>query len=402
MFDSLKELPDRAKNFLAATVVGVLLLGLGITSLAVALFWRPPQTQSVLHEFFVALWPFFLTVALAILVYEKWLRQSFISELKRLSGPQIIKALRPREALHALLEDVYGNNNHGANRDVVVSVLGGRGEAADRRDLTVSDSTRVDITLADHADASKYDLTFSVSYHLARRESPDTPFVFFITTDAHLRDLILLGCDQPLFDFWYVPDASPDLDLATLTKLVSVQVDYDDPGGEPHTSPPFSPIAMTPIPQDDWWRYLRFFREDIGNERVLNPCDYKSTLAVMTFSFRQVLDEERFHCDFVRGFKLASTTTQQKSTGYCYWVAQYPCLVEVIKFDTSGFTLPGVQRSRPEFHMVPFLIRADTKENTSPPLTLAPHTWLLPGHGVSLLWKLASSDALTATEADAK
>ncbi len=400
MFDLFKKPPDRIKSFLVATAVGFVLLGLGFACLTVALLWRPHDTPSVLHEFFVALWPFFLTVALAILVYERWLRQSFVSELKRLSGPQIIKAMRPRETLNALLEDVYGTD-HGANRDVVVSVLGGYGEAADGRDLTVSKSTTVDITLADNSDPGRYDLTFAVRYQLARPESPRTPFVFFITTDAHLRDLILLGCDRPLFDFWYVPDAPPDIDLSALTKSVSVKVDYEDPKGVQHTSDVFSQIDMSVVPPRDWPRYLRFFHEDIGPERVLDPSDYLSTLAVVTFSFEEILKSARFHCENVRGFTLTSTTSQNKGTGYCYWIAQYPCFVDTIRFHTSDFSPPGASG----FHTIPFLMRAETDvdESTSSPLTLTPRTWLLPGHGVSLIWgssPLSAVPALDAAESD--
>lgn len=208
-----REAPDgtaqRRKQRVLRAIAAVL-FAFGLVCLIVALKWVPKtHDEHVWHELFVELWPFFLTIVLAVLVYEFWLRESFVAELIAVSGPRVIRALRPRETLQILLDLVYGKK--GQNRDVVAGVLGGFGEAHDHRDLSISQSTAVTLTLADcQGEATRYDLTIAAKYRFDDRPPADDLYVFFITTDPTIRNLLTVASSRFPVDFWYFPDV-PDV-----------------------------------------------------------------------------------------------------------------------------------------------------------------------------------------------
>jgi len=385
----MKTTPGDDRRRFVLLAVGVVLVVLAAICLGVAVAWHPEEDdnwQVAGHELFVALWPVFLTVAAGIIVYERWLRDSFVAELKHITGPALMRTLRPRDTLSLLVGHIYGK--HSQNRDVVAGVLGGYGDKIDLSDLTISDLTEVDMILADTDKEDLYDLTLSVRYRFEQRQLPDTTFVFFVTSHPRLRDLIVVGCERPLFDFWYIPDGGALKDLSTFTDSVKLEVTYTDPEGAPHETGTLPDVKLTKVPIAQWRDYLRSFREDIGNINRLEVHDFESQLAIFTFSVADVLKKADFRWKYVRGFTITSTTKQKKSDEYCYWVAPYPCLVNAIRFHTSQFTAVNTG-GRLEFRSVPFLLRAlsDVDTWTDNPVPLKPETWLLPGHGVSLLWR---------------
>lgn len=378
----------RSRRVVLVWVV-VALSVVGAACLTVALVWEPSPTgrEHDIHEFFVAVWPVCITLVFAVVLYEFWLRRWFVMELVSVSGPMVIQALRPRETLRVLLDFVYGAK--GQNRDVVTGVLGGFGEAADHRDLSISQSTAVQLTLADTAISASYELTIKASHSFGDRTPPDDLYVFFVTTDPKIRDLLAVACDRPLFDYWYFPgttDLEPE--LAKLKDTLKVTVDYKDAEGVLYPSHPFTP-ALHEVEPNEWHTYLRIFREDLGTQRQLIPEEHKDTLAILTFNFGEALDKEDFVWERICGVEVESTTTQAKDDGYCYWAATYPCLVTEIAFDVSRLT--GIYREDLVFRKAPFLLRAHlTRDEWSRhPQPLRPGTWLLAGHGVALIWRSA-------------
>ncbi len=80
--------------------------------------------------------------------------------------------------------------------------------------------------------------------------------------------------------------------------------------------------------------------------------------------------------------------------GFCYWQPPYPCYVESIHFEAADFS---VDESRSWlFRVVPFALqsRIVTGDWTRAEALkdLCVRSWLLPGHGVALLWKPSSDD----------
>lgn len=117
-------------------------------------------------------------------------------------GQGMMDVLPLAQILGPLLDRVYGPSEH--NRVVLTSVLGGAGLAADGSDLTISEYTDVTYRLA-RVDDVYFQLRMEVDYAF-RRRVPASTFVFFATSDSLLRDSIVVGSTQSLFELWFVSD----------------------------------------------------------------------------------------------------------------------------------------------------------------------------------------------------
>ena len=90
----------------------------------------------------------------------------------------------------------------------------------------------------------------------------------------------------------------------------------------------------------------------------------------------------------VENLSLQSTTLQRVDDGSCFWQAPYPCYVERISFDAVALTLNGSASWL--FRVVPFTFRSTATGGWTQADQLSDlvvRSWLLPGHGVALLWK---------------
>jgi hypothetical protein len=101
----------------------------------------------------------------------------------------------------------------------------------------------------------------------------------------------------------------------------------------------------------------------------------------------------------VKGLSLQATSLQRVDDGFCFWQAPYPCYVEHISFDAGGLA----PNSTPSwlFRVVPFTFRSTATSGWAPAEQLndlVVRSWLLPGHGVALLWK-PSNDYTSGTNA---
>jgi hypothetical protein len=380
--------------------VSASLLVLGAASLTISILWHPPENAlvaPVIREFFTQLWPFTVTTAFALLIYERRLRKSFIAEMRRISGPSIVKALLPRQVLYTLLSHIYGEQPE--NRDVTAGVLGGAGEKPNGADLTISSSTTVYYRLQ-NAGAGQYRLTSTVRYAFTHPVS-DARFALFALGSADLRDSIILGCDLPLFDYWYFPsDEQFERSSETVRKSAKMKVLYLDADGIRRQSSEFV-APMQKVDPKYWPDYLSFFRTDLGALRRRDPSNFLNKLSIYSCELREVLNNEDYRLAEILGIEFSSSSLQSKDDGYCYWSAGYPCLVRRIHFDASDFT-PDQPDSEWRFRLAPFMLHgySHTDEwveaSHIEPLTVS--SWMLPGHGVALLWKPLQSVALDPNE----
>lgn len=186
--------------------VGLGLFTVGLCSLITAVLWKPGEhapVQHVFRELFIQVWPFTLTAAASLLLYERMLRQSFVREMERVSGPPIVRTLLPRQVMDTFLAHIYGEQQQ--NRHVVAGVLGGAGEKPQAADLTISTSTTVEYVLKDKSEVpGEYELTATVSY-TSKHPVTDARLALFAVSGPELRDTITLACDLPIFDYWYFP-----------------------------------------------------------------------------------------------------------------------------------------------------------------------------------------------------
>jgi hypothetical protein len=93
----------------------------------------------------------------------------------------------------------------------------------------------------------------------------------------------------------------------------------------------------------------------------------------------------------IRELTVWSRTLQRTNDGFCYWQSPYPSFVDTIIFDATGLAVE--QSPRHEFRVMPFTFRSATAAarwlEAGELEDLDVRSWLLPGHGVALLWREA-------------
>ncbi|HET9256822.1 MAG TPA: hypothetical protein VFO16_16710 [Pseudonocardiaceae bacterium] len=281
------------------------------------------------------------------------------------------------------LRGIYGDSD--ANRDVIAGVLGGEGAEPHGTDLTISTHTTADFELR-AVDHQIYELISTVTYSF-KENVVDHRFVIFAMCDPKLRDSITLASRLPLFESWFVPDRLLfDQSVDTMLLSVNIGIRYTDLDGGHHDVAP-TKVELTEVGYRDWPEYLTFFRGPVGMMPRQNPSQYIGTLRIFECDLGELTDLDHA-VSSVKGLSLQATTLQRVDEGFCFWQAPYPCYVERISFDAGGLAVNG----NPSwlFRMVPFTFRSTATSGWTPAEQLddlVVQSWLLPGHGVALLWK---------------
>jgi hypothetical protein len=362
----------------AAAVIGVVVLVL-----------LPPGRLAVVGWLFVLFGSLaFVTAAITGIVRQELLRHvEFVNEVVERG---VIEVLPPGRIAERLLERIYGESPF--NREVTTALLGGDGRALDGGDLTISEHTEIDFRL-DSVDDRSYMLVMEQRYSF-RNRVPTSTVVIFATSAPRLRDSIISGCRLPLFELWFVRD---DVDarlfedsVEAMRESVRVGVQFADAQGRVHDVEARDPgVHLREVKLRDWGRYLDFFRTD-GSETgsVLDRVEYMDSLRIFEVDLPALAGQGAV-IETILGLTIRSTTLQLVSDGYCYWQSPYPCFVESMRFDTTKLQLgnsPDVY-----FHAKPFAISSAGSPSTWTSDTSATElplrSWMLPGHGVALMWR---------------
>jgi hypothetical protein len=380
--------PGGFSRTLLKVASGFVLSGFG--ALAATLWWQPSNQaswQNALHQFLAEAWPVLVLVGAGLAGYEVFVYRRLLAEFAGIAGPRIIEALLPQQVLETVLRSIYGEND--ANRDVVVGVLGGEGLRPQGGDLTISTHTAVSYELR-AVDHERYHLTSKTTYTFKENVAVGR-LVIFATCNALLRDSISAGCRLPLFELWFVPDSALfATSVDDMLPSVWIGIDYLDQNGERHVGAS-SRIPPQSVKFDRWADYLTFFREGSGTNRRLKPRDHLSDLRIFDCDLSDIAGDEN-SVSSVERLTLRSTTLQRIDDGYCYWQPPYPCYVDRFSIDVSEFDLDSANSW--EFRVVSFTFRSNTASARwlkADDLTdLEVRSWLLPGHGVALLWRAVS------------
>ncbi len=371
-----------ARRHKQALAVAVLLLVVAAVDLTAVLLWQP-TTRSVLHDVLVVLWPLPALAGFLLGSYELFLHQRLVSEMGRISGPGIVEHLLPSEVLRTFLSRIYGTGQQ--NDDVVSGVLGGSGMRPKGDDLTISTRTTVRLELQG-VDTKTYHLTTTQS-HMFRHSVPVDRFVIFATSNATLRDTISAACRFPLFELYFMPDASLFLDsVDDICDSTKITIDYLDHDGQRRSAEP-SQIPPIEVKFDQWANYLTFFREAMPPLPKLSPLDHMSDLRILECDLSGIADDHIVRA--ILGLTVSSRTLQRTNDGFAYWQSPYPSYVDTISFDATELAVdhsPGH-----EFRIMPFTFRSGTEAaqwlRADQLGDLDVRSWMLPGHGVALLWR---------------
>lgn len=339
----------------------------------------------------------FLAVAVAALLlfvaYRRVLRRHLLEELVRLSGPSVVPAPAPQQVMTTLLSTIYGDSD--ADRAFVAGSLGGEGVDPHGGDLTISNHTTVQLGLrAVDREASELILTVT---HSVKPDLTDYRFAIFATCDPLLRDSITLASRLPLFESWFVPDRSLfEESIDDIRGSARLGIRYTDRYGESHDVP-LTKTELTEVGYRDWPSFLRFFQESLGTMPRQNPMDYMSTLRIFECDLGELA-----HADHAVGsvdsVSLRFRAPARVDDGFCCWQAPYPCYVESVSFDAVDLAA-DIEDSL-LFRVVPFTFRSELLTSGWIPAEhlggLAVRSWLLPGHGIALLWKPSRPDSRAA------
>ncbi len=341
----------------------------------------------------------FLAVAVAGLLlyvaYRRVLRRHLVDELVRLSGPSVVQALPPQQVMTTLLSTIYGDGQ--ANHDVVAGVLGGEGSEPHGTDLTISTHTTLDYELR-AVDHETFELVSTVTYSFQKNVS-DHRFVIFATCSPLLRDSIALACRLPLFESWFVSgQALFEQSVDAMLTSVQIGIRYTDLDGRHYDVAP-GKAELTEVRYSEWPEFLKFFREPLGTMPRQDPAHYMDTLRIFECDLGELTDVDHA-VSSVENLSLQSTTLGRVDDGFCFWQAPYPCYAERISFDVGG--LATDRHVSWLFHVIPFTFRSTIATGRWTPAEelndLAVRSWLLPGHGVALLWKPSAHDHTTPNE----
>jgi hypothetical protein len=346
--------------------------------------WRGVAAVGVaLLAFTAAFLGVVFAVILLVVAYRAVWRRRLTEELLRLSGPSVVRALVPQQVMTTLLSRIYGDRE--ANHDVVAGVLGGEGADPHGGDLTISTYTTLDYELRG-VDHETYELISTVTYSF-KENVPDHRFVIFATCNPLLRDSITLACRQPLFESWFVRDRMLfEQSVDAMLWSVNIGIRYTDLEGGRHDVP-ISKVQLTEVSYRDWPEFLTFFRGPVGTMPRQNPSQYIGTLRIFECDLDELTDADHT-VNSVENLSLRSTTLQRLDDGFCFWQAPYPCHVDRISFDPTALAINGRSWL---FNILPFTLRSSITTVAWTPAEqlkdLAVRSWLLPGHGVALLWK---------------
>lgn len=300
----------------------------------------------------------------------------------------LIEVLPPARVLGLLLDRVYGPSEFNAH--LVTALLGGEGLATDGTDVTISEHTEIDYRLS-RIDEHRYHLISEARYSFRNRVPTDT-VVIFATSDHALRDSIISACRLPLFELWFVrEDDETPLFAESVDRIkasVGVGVQFVDDEGKLHDIAPDHPREhLRDVGIDSWGQYLTFFRSGLAGE-LARRSRYLDKLRIFEVDLKALASGD-VSVATIQRLTIRATVTQRIADGFCYWEAPYPCFVERMRLDTTSFDLDD--ETELSFHVKPFTVQSlpwsPTWTTHDPVPELPVRSWLLPGHGIALMWR---------------
>jgi hypothetical protein len=352
-------------------------LGLAIAVLlAVVAVLGPDQQSPWLRALYAAaLWsgPVLVILLVGLLANRRlsvWARRYLIE----IAGLPLIRSMAPRTVLDGLLPRVYGErvNYH----EVLTGVLGGAGRDPRGRDTVVSRSTTAEFRLWAVGDSTcrsesswTHDLSGVRASHL---------FVLFATCDEEISRLVRSERVFPLFESWLVQnDDELDELVEVLRETLKVGIGYRDAAGELHRVEPQARFGEEVA--------LRRYDQYV---RLPDSVDRKD-LRIIRFDLHDLADADHV-VDSVDSLSVTGTGTFATDLGFFSWSPPHPCFVRRVTFDVTDLAMPGEE--------LVYLVTLSTMERGAVPfnggwsrvpgrLEIPIDSWMLPGHGVTLLWR---------------
>lgn len=306
-----------------------------------------------------------------------WLRrrieQLLADRLVDLASPSLIRAMPPRTVLQALLPWIYGDT--AGHQDVLTGVLGGAGRDLDGSDTAVSRSTTARFriwTVEDGVCASEAEWTHELTGVRASHK-----FVVFATHDEQIGSLVAQQRRFPLFESYRVLDED-ELDdfIRRIREQIRLGITYSDASGRSRrVAPRALDGELVPLRQFD--QYVRL-PDDVD----------RKDLCIVQFDLWDLADDDHV-VTTVDSITVHAMGTPGADLGWYSWSVPHPCFVRTIRFELADLNPPDGQY---EYLAVTFALRhlpinLRSWTTVDDHLELELNSWMLPGHGVTLLWR---------------
>ncbi len=296
--------------------------------------------------------------------------------LSAIAGPAIVKSISPRETVQALLDHVFGGDLPHA--EITTALLGGGGHDISGRDVVVSRATTVRMTLTRIDERMcQQELLWSHEFAGVR---DNHRLVMFATTNRDIFRLLTSNRVYPLFESWFLhnDEQLEDFERNALDDL-EVGITYRDENGALHTVEPTGGEGER-VELADYDRFVRLRGRFNRQELVI----FQLHLYDLAHPDHVVEAVERL--------TLRVSTQSAFEEGFITWSAPHPCFVESVVFDVRDLPQP---HEKLNYQVLIHTVHASYSEDPVPGvwghvpegIEVTPHSWMLPGHGVTLLWR---------------
>ncbi|MGI5126293.1 hypothetical protein ACQEVB_05700 [Pseudonocardia sp. CA-107938] len=321
----------------------------------------------------------FLLIGALAWAARRRIEQLLADRLVDLASPSLIRAMPPRTVLESLLPWIYGDTR--GHEDVLAGVLGGAGRDLDGGDTAVSRNTTAHFrlwTVDDGICANEAEWTHELT---GVRQSHK--FVVFATHDERILAAIATERRFPLFESFQVQEED-ELDdfVRRVRDDVRLGITYRDTSGRIH--------RIAPRAVDGELVPLRRFDQYVG---LPDDVDRKD-LCIVQFDLWDLVHDDHVPRT-IEELTVRVRGTPGADMGWYVWSVPHPCFVRDISFDVVDLAPPA---GRYEFMIVRSALRNTVAAPSAwmvldEPLLQNVDSWMLPGHGVTLLWRLAPDPA---------
>jgi hypothetical protein len=309
-----------------------------------------------------------LAILAALVVARRRLNGWMDRRIAELTGPLIVNAMPPRKVLGAVLSRVYGDSRYS---DVITGLLGGGGNDPDGSDTAVSRSTTAQFRLSAVDDFSaSAEVTWTHRFSGVRNNHK---FIVFVTFDADIWSVVSTERIFPLYESWLLTDEGL---FEEFVPKMHVGVSYLDQDGVLRSVDPV-PVPGEEIPLRNYDEYVR----------LRDGMDRKN-LRILEFDLWDLADPDHV-INSIESVSVRASVLTPIDDGFITWSAPHPCFVERITFDVVELAPKGQSFV---FKVVPFTMRGSGPTSGSwselgKVMELTVNDWMLPGHGVTLLWR---------------
>ncbi len=353
----------------------ILAVAAAVLLVVAAVIGPDAPTTPLRGAFLVASWsgPVVLLLLVAVLLQRRW-QARMRSMMVDIAGPALVRNMPPRTVLDSLLTSVWGDSR--GLQDMLTAILGGAGKNPGGHDTAVSRATSAHFRLR-AVDESTCINEFRWTYDFSEVHD-NHKFVVFATDDPTTAGLIARERIYPLFELWLLTEDDLEDFVPTLRERTRVGITYRDEHGVVRTVDP-TVLRGEEVAFKDYGTFVR-----------LPTTVRRDSVQIVEFDLHDLADPDHV-VESIETLSLQVTYRSASDLGYVTWSPPHPCFVDEITFDVEDLAFAG--------QTLVYMLLQSTPKKAGLPTTngwekvpsgrieVPVDSWMLPGHGVTLLWR---------------